>query len=165
VEIRARQPSDIPAVAAFLDRHGSTRVARLGRLEQALDHPALLAVDNGRVAGVLTYILGTPSAEILTLHADRQWGGVGTALTGAVERIAVDAGCRRLFLITTNDNVDALRFYQRRGFRLAELHPGAVDRSRGTLKPEIPHVGSYGIPLRDELVLDKDLRDENDLSM
>jgi len=56
-----------------------------------------------------------------------------------------------------NDNVDALRFYQRRGFRLAALRPGAVDASRATLKPEIPPTGAYGIPLRDELVLTKTL--------
>ena len=52
----------------------------------------------------------------------------------------------------TNDNVDALRFYQRRGFRLAELRPGAVDRSRQE-KPQIPRTGDYGIPLHDEIDL------------
>ena len=67
------------------------------------------------------------------------------------------AGCTRLWLVTTNDNVDALRFYQRRGFRLARLRAGAVDESRATLKPEIPTSGSYGIPLRDELELEMDL--------
>ena len=57
--------------------------------------------------------------------------------------------------ITTNDHVDALRFYQRRGFQLAAVHRGAVEDSRGKLKPEIPVVGAYGIPLRDEIELDK----------
>ena len=59
-------------------------------------------------------------------------------------------------LITTNDNVDALRFYQRRGFVLTELRPGAVDESR-RMKPQIPLVGAYGIPIRDELVLVREL--------
>ena len=71
---------------------------------------------------------------------------MGTAL---IETVLAETGCRRLWLITTNDNTDALRFYQRRGFRLAELHPGAVDRSRATLKPEIPVIGDHGIPIRD----------------
>jgi len=61
-------------------------------------------------------------------------------------------GCREVRLTTTNDNVDALRFYQRRGFRLAELRPGAVDRSRQE-KPQIPQTGDYGIPLHDEIDL------------
>jgi N-acetylglutamate synthase-like GNAT family acetyltransferase len=95
--------------------------------------------------------------EILTLHSDRRWSGIGTDLVAAVEEIAVSRGCRRLWLVTTNDNVDALRFYQRRGFRVAALHPGAVDRSRAELKPEIPAVGEHGIALHDELVLDKPL--------
>ena len=61
------------------------------------------------------------------------------------------AACR---LITTNDNVDALRFYQRRGYRLARVDAGAVDRSRVALKPAIPEIGAHGIPLRDELELE-----------
>ena len=71
----------------------------------------------------------------------------------AVRLLARRQGCTRLWVITTNDNVDALRFYQRRGFRLVRVHRGAVDRSRASLKPEIPPVGAYGIPLRDEIDL------------
>ena len=58
------------------------------------------------------------------------------------------------WLITTNDNLDALRFYQRRGFRITAIHAGAVDDSRARLKPEIPEAGDHGIPLRDELELE-----------
>jgi ribosomal protein S18 acetylase RimI-like enzyme len=100
---------------------------------------------------VLTYVIRGADCEILTLHSDRQRNGVGTALLAEVKRVARAAGCTRLWLITTNDNVDALRFYQRRGFRLAALRPGAVDDSRARLKPEIPEVGAHGIALRDEL--------------
>jgi GNAT superfamily N-acetyltransferase len=157
VEIRMRRPDDVPAVSAFLDRHHSMRVARLDRLERPLDHPAILALDRDVLAGVLTYIIDGATMEILTLHTEEQWMGCGTSLLRAAERTAADAHCQRLFLITTNDNVDALRFYQRRGFRLAEVRPGAVDRSRAVLKPEIPLVGNYGIPLRDELALHKPL--------
>ena len=71
----------------------------------------------------------------------------------AVRTRALDAGCGLLWVVTTNDNVDALRFYQRRGFRLARLRPGAVDESRETVKPEIPAIGDHGIPLRDEIEL------------
>jgi ribosomal protein S18 acetylase RimI-like enzyme len=104
---------------------------------------------------VLTYVVDGDSCEVLTLHARERLGGTGTALIEAVERVAVEAGCRRLWLVTTNDNVDALRFYQRRGFRLAALRAGAVDEAREALKPEIPRVGDHGIDLRDELELEK----------
>jgi GNAT superfamily N-acetyltransferase len=83
--------------------------------------------------------------------------GVGSALLAAVQDIARAAGCRCLWVVTTNDNVEGLRSYQRRGFRLALLRPGAVDRSRELLKPEIPTSGAYGIPLRDKLELEMGL--------
>ncbi len=67
---------------------------------------------------------------------------------------AAELGCSRIFVITTNDNVEALRFYQRRGFRLAELRAGDVDRSRRELRPEIPEVGEFGIEIRDEIELE-----------
>ena len=89
------------------------------------------------------------------MHVTGQWQRVGTALITAVEQLAAGHGCTRLWLITTNDNVDALRFYQRRGFQLAVIHRHAVDDSRSRLKPEIPVTGAYGIPRRDEIELEK----------
>jgi len=145
------RPGERDAVAAFLERTHSLRVARLGRLEHPLEHPSFMAVEDGRVLGVATYVPDGESCELLTLHAEPRRRGIGTAL---IEAVLAETRCRRLWLITTNDNTDALRFYQRRGFRLAELHPGAVDRSRATLKPEIPEIGDHGVPLRDELVLE-----------
>jgi GNAT superfamily N-acetyltransferase len=155
LRVRQRDESDRAEVEAFLADRYSRRVARLGRIEHPLDHPALVAERDGTLAGVLTYVLDGDGCEILTLHAAERFTGTGTALVQAVERVAADAGCHRLWLITTNDNVDALRFYQRRGFRLAALHRGAVDDSRARLKPEIPRIGEHGIELRDELELEK----------
>jgi N-acetylglutamate synthase-like GNAT family acetyltransferase len=107
---------------------------------------------------VLTYDVVGAECEILTLHADRQWAGLGTAMVAMVVDRAVAAGCRICWVLTTNDNVDALRFYQRRGFRLSALRCGAVDEARRTLKPRIPVTGDHGIPLRDEIELTRDLR-------
>lgn len=155
VSIRSVGPEHSDAVADFLRRHNHARVTRLGQLLVPLEHPAVIAErDDGSIVGVLTLRFDDVESEVLTLHVDDQWGGVGTALLSEAARLAADRGSRRLFLVTTNDNVDALRFYQRRGFRLRELHVGAVDESREALKPEIPLVGEYGIPIRDELVLE-----------
>ena len=154
--IRPAGPEDRTALEPFLTRWHSLRVARRGALEHPLDHPALLVEDDdGRLVAVLTYVIRRADCEILTLHSDRQWNGVGTALLAEVKRIARAAGCTRLWLITTNDNVDALRFYQRRGFRLAAMRSGAVDDSRARLKPEIPELGAHGIALHDELELEQ----------
>jgi GNAT superfamily N-acetyltransferase len=156
MNVRAAVPGDRGAVEAFLREHHSLRVARLGELLVPLEHPQLVAcAEDGRLLGVLTYVVRGEECEILTLHARVQWRGVGSALIEAVVGEAARQGCSRLWLLTTNDNVDALRFYQRRGFVLARLVPGGVDRARETLKPEIPLVGSYGIPIRDEVILER----------
>ena len=158
MKIRPRDAADQAAARAFLTRHGSLRVARLGELVHPLEHPALVAeAGGGQVLGMLTYVPGQDwqQCEILTLHADEQWRGAGTALIEVAGQLARRQGCARLWVITTNDNVDALRFYQRRGFCLVEVHRGAVDRSRAALKPEIPAAGAYGIPLRDEIELER----------
>ncbi|MEV5409562.1 GNAT family N-acetyltransferase [Thermopolyspora sp. NPDC052614] len=81
----------------------------------------------------------------------------GWPVIAAVEEVASGLGLGRLSLITTNDNVDALRFYQRRGFRFAAIRAGAVDDSRADLKPEIPTMDNYGIPIHDEIIPEKHL--------
>ena len=157
MRIRPRGPADEARVKAFLARQDALLNARRGEAVPAMDHPALVAEEAGEIAGVLTYVITGESCEVLTLHSEKRWAGVGTALLQEVERVARQRGCRRLWLVTTNDNVDALRFYQRRGLRISDLRIGAVEESRARLKPQIPEIGAYGIPLRDEIELSKDL--------
>jgi GNAT superfamily N-acetyltransferase len=152
--VRPVTPDDLPWVRAFLDETGSTRVARRGEVVSPLDHPMLIALDNDVPAGLLTYIVDGESCEVVTIHAVQPGQGVGTALLAAVSDTARVAGCAVLWLVTTNDNVDGLRFYQRRGFRIRAVRPGAVDDSRARLKPEIPTIGTHDIPLRDEIELE-----------
>jgi len=128
-------------------------VVSRGRLLDATVLPGFVAEGDGEPAGLLTYRVDGGDCEVVTINAFLRGAGAGTALMEAVAAAARDAGCRRVWLITTNDNLRALRFYQRRGFRLAALHRDALDRSR-ELKPSIPEVGLDGIPLRDELELE-----------
>jgi len=123
------------------------------------DHSALIASLDGVPTGLLTYVVTGDACEILTLHAVEAWHGTGTALVEALRPMAVAAGCRTIWVVTTNDNIDALRFYQRRGFRIRAVRPGAVDEARRHLKPEIPAVGDHGVPLRDEIELEERLPD------
>jgi ribosomal protein S18 acetylase RimI-like enzyme len=155
MHVRAVEAADRDRVDTFLGDHNAALVARLDQLVDARRQPAFIAEDDGELAGVVTYIVADADCEILTLHAVRPWQGIGTMLLREVERLTAEQGCTRLWLITTNDNVDALRFYQRRGFRIAGLHPGAVDANRLRIKPGIPEIGEYGIPIRDEIELEK----------
>ena len=158
MEVRPSRAEDRPAIEAFLAEHHSVRVARRAELVDPLRHHALLAWAGEELVGVATYAIRETDCELLTLHARSRFTGTGSALLTAVQGAARRSACTRLWVVTTNDNVDALRFYQRRGLRLAHLRAGAVNQSRRTLKPEIPAIGSHGIEIRDELELEMDLR-------
>ena len=155
--VRQATPDDDRSVAAFLATRGATVVARL---EDAGSAPKLIAEDGDALLGLLSYLVDGDACEVLTLHAAQPHRGVGTALLHAVEAVATANDCRRIWLVTTNDNTDALRFYQRRGFRIVRVDAGAVHRARATLKPSIPAIGDHGIPIRDEIILDKPVAGE-----
>jgi ribosomal protein S18 acetylase RimI-like enzyme len=131
---------------------GSEVVAVHGTMFRPAELAGFVAERAGRLIGLLSYDIAGDMLEIVTLNAIERRVGIGTMLVDAAIGVARRSGCREIRLTTTNDNIDALRFYQRRGFRLAELRPGAVDRARRE-KPEIPRTGEYGIPLRDEIDL------------
>lgn len=112
-----------------------------------------VAWKSGARVALTTYRLDGEECELLTLDSAVENAGAGTQLIDAVKDAARSAGCRTVWLITTNDNTHALRFYQRRGFRIKEVRPGAVDRERETIKPEIALLGNDGIPISDEIEL------------
>jgi GNAT superfamily N-acetyltransferase len=154
VQVRAVEPGDRAAVARFIEQHwlGPVVVAH-DTVFRPAGLPGFVAwLPDEPLAGLLTYEIRDGVLEIVSLDAVRQWAGTGTALVEAAAAEAASRGCSEIRLTTTNDNLDALRFYQRRGFHLAALRPGAVGRSR-QVKPQIPLTGQHGIPVRDELDL------------
>ena len=134
------------------EEFGGALQARRGELIDVLSLPGFVAEKDGRPVGILTYRRDGHECELAVIMALERHGGVGTALLDAL--LAAVLECDRIRVVTTNDNLDALRFYQRRGFRLVALRPGAVDEARERLKPQIGTVGELGIPLRDELELE-----------
>jgi ribosomal protein S18 acetylase RimI-like enzyme len=110
------------------------------------------SVEDERV-GLLTYEIRENECEIISLNSLREHFGVGSALLAAAKQAAQEARCRRVWLITTNDNLSAIGFYRRRGMQLKAVYPNALAQSR-KIKPEIPLVGNEGIPLRDEIELE-----------
>jgi ribosomal protein S18 acetylase RimI-like enzyme len=128
------------------------------RVHEPMGYPMLVATgQDGRIAGALTYDIRDDEMEAVTVDAFVERVGAGRALIAAAAGEARRLGCRRLWLITTNDNTPALRFYQRCGMRLAALHRDAIAQSR-RLKPEIPETGLDGIPIRDEIEFELPLR-------
>jgi GNAT superfamily N-acetyltransferase len=144
-------------VSQFILEHwGSNKVVSRGVIYYPQDLPGFVALHEGEKLGLVTYNITGASCEIVTINSIRPFSGVGTALIEAVKNIALESGCERLWLITTNDNLNALRFYQKRGFELVAIHRNALKLSR-KLKPEISFIGDHGIPLRDEIELEMKL--------
>jgi ribosomal protein S18 acetylase RimI-like enzyme len=134
---------------------------RRGELVDVLEGPALVAARGDQLIGLVSWLAkpAGASAEVraLVVRADARGQGAGRMLINAATDALRDAGVRRAWLGTTNDNLAALALYQKAGWRLASLRPGVLDEARRTLKPGIPEFGEHGIPLRDELELSKEL--------
>lgn len=156
IEIKGATEADREWIRRRLvESWGSQVIVLRGELVDPSGLPALIAGDR---EGLLHYrALSDDACEIVTLEAFRTGRGIGTVLVESLAALAKNNGQARLIVVTTNDNLDALRFYQARGFRLHALRPGAVDEARRTIKPEIAPTGNYGLPIRDEIELVRDL--------
>jgi len=141
-------------VTSFIqDQWGSNRVVSKGRMFDPSELEGFAAVADEKVVGLVTFRVERDECEVVTLNSLSEGTGTGSSLLNAVRDTAIKARCRRLWLITTNDNLSALRFYQKWGLRITAIYPNALERSR-MLKPEIPLLGREGIPIRDEIELE-----------
>jgi GNAT superfamily N-acetyltransferase len=144
------------ARSLLTERWGSHLVVTRGQVYEADRLPGFIALIEGKPKGLITYRIINEECEVVTLDSLIGGVGIGTSLLDAVKRVAEIRGCQRIWLITTNDNLPALKFYQKRGYRLVAVHRDALTRSR-QLKPGIPEIGLDGIPLRDEIELELNL--------
>jgi GNAT superfamily N-acetyltransferase len=150
VPIRLAAPADGPWIRELLrERWHSTQVITHGEIIDAATLPALVA-ENGR--GLATWRQIGNYAELVTLDAAPTGCGAGSALVEALVELLRGQDCQQLWLTTTNDNLSALKFYLRRGFRLLHVMPGAIDDARRQ-KPALSLIGRHGIPMHDELAL------------
>jgi ribosomal protein S18 acetylase RimI-like enzyme len=154
ISIRRLTVDDLPRLrAVWKENWGDEFVVAHGVIyyPDALD--GFIALDGAEWIGEITHTFSENECEIVSLDSMREGMGVGTMLIQKVVEEAREKGCRRIFLITTNDNLNALGFYQKRGFELVAVHRGAINESR-KLKPGISLIGANNIPLRDEIELE-----------
>lgn len=138
----------------FIREHwGSETMISRGIMHQLGTYPGFVALHQGQRVALLTYDIRDNACEVTSLDSTLPGLGIGTALLEAATQTAKQLSCTRLWLITSNDNIDALRFYQKRGFCLVAIHRDAITEAR-KLKPTIPLIGEHGIPIRDEVELE-----------
>jgi uncharacterized damage-inducible protein DinB/N-acetylglutamate synthase-like GNAT family acetyltransferase len=153
VEVRPFTTDDAGWAAELLDRELAGRLqARRGELIDVLDGEGLVAWRGGERVGLATFRDDGPGRiELSALVATERAGGIGSALVNGLADEGRKRGVGEIRATTTNDNLDALAFYQRRGFVLEELRGGAVEGSRSAIKPGIPRHAANGLPIRDEI--------------
>jgi ribosomal protein S18 acetylase RimI-like enzyme len=149
--LREKHASDNEGLAkVWTANYGGVTVVSRGHEQRPLELSGYVAIEDGELAGAVTWNQVGDQFEIVTLDAFHDDRGIGTALLEAAIAFARRCGARRAWLITSNDNIRALRFYQRRGWDMVALHRNAIDESR-KLKPEIPQHGDHDIRVRHEI--------------
>jgi len=157
VQVRPLNQSDHKwAMGLIKDVWASTRIVSKGKVHDINELPGIIAIHKNNRVGLIFYDIIGGECEIVSLNSLKENIGIGTALLKEIERTSALQGCKRLWAITTNDNIDALRFYQTKGFKIVAIHLNALEQSR-RLKPEIPFLGSNDIEIRDEIELEKTL--------
>ncbi len=132
---------------------GSDFIIADHKIYRPKDLSGIIIEENDEKLGLLTYIIENNECKIISLNSLKQNKGVGTILLDELKRTAKEKGAIRILIETTNDNLNALRFYQKRGFQIIAVYPNAIDEARKK-KPQIPLIGENNIPLRDVLELE-----------
>lgn len=146
-------------VSEFLiDNWYSTNISVRGKLIDASILDGFYVKNRNKIIGLVTYMIEDNTCEIITLDSKLENKGIGTELIKRVEEIVKQTNCNRIKLVTTNDNLNALKFYQKRGYHISNIYYNAMDEVR-IIKPDVPKLGEDNIPLNDEIELEKILND------
>jgi len=153
-KIRKITKEDRGWIKKFITQNwGSEKIISKGKIYFPHKLPGFVAVREREYLGLITYSVEGNDCQIITLDSIIKRKGIGQALVKEVKKVAKNLGCKRIWLITTNDNIDTFVFWQKIGFSIKAVYPNAISLSR-KLKPEIPLIGNYGIPIKDEIELE-----------
>jgi ribosomal protein S18 acetylase RimI-like enzyme len=154
---RSKLPSDDPWIKGVATKlWGEVEMVTKDHIYNLLALPNIVAECDGKPVAFIMYAKEGQMCEIVALYSSIEKQGIGTALIDTVKKQATKDGCIKLWLLTTNDNLDALSFYKKRGFVVTATRKGEIDRQREK-KPEIPKIGFHGIPIHDEIELEQQL--------
>jgi len=154
IKIRKTKNSDLEWIRnLFINNWGSDFIVSRGKIHRPENLEGFIIEENGEKLGLATVNIENNEMEFVTLDSLKPGRGIGTMLVNEVVNMAKERNVKRLWLITTNDNLNALKFYQKNNFRLVKVYAGAIAESR-KIKPQIPEIGEDGIPIRDEIELE-----------
>ena len=134
----------------LIEQWESTNITIRGKIVDGTKLNGFIAKINDKLVGLITYLIEEGECEICTLNSFIENKGIGSSLIEKVKFVAKENNCSRLKLVTTNDNIRGIEFYQRRGFNFANLYKDSISKAR-LLKPEIPMYADNGLPIKDEI--------------
>jgi ribosomal protein S18 acetylase RimI-like enzyme len=129
---------------------GSEKIVSRGKIHNVKNTTGIMVIEDKKIIGIGLYEIKNGECEIVLLETFKQNTGIGTKIIEKIKETAKQNKCKRLWLVTSNDNINALKFYQKRGFVFKNIYINEMENAR-KLKPEIPLLGNYGIPIKDEI--------------
>jgi len=153
-KLRKTNPSDLEWIRnLFIAEWAGDFIIGAGKIHRPENLEGFIAEENGEKVGLITFDVRNNKMELVSINSLKPGKGIGTALLNEVIKTARERRLKKIFLVTTNDNLTALRFYQKNGFRMVKIYPNAIDDARKT-KPKIPEIGEDGIPMKDAIGLE-----------
>jgi ribosomal protein S18 acetylase RimI-like enzyme len=155
IKIRLKNRNDNERIETYLiNNWGGDSIISKGRKHNCRDLQGIIAEGDYSISGMCLYYIEDDELEIVLIESFIEHNGIGSLLLKDIENVAVENGIKRIWLVTTNDNINAMRFYLKRGFTFKRIERNAIDEYR-KMKPGIPIIGNYGIPIIDELEFEK----------
>ena len=157
MDIRNISPQNRQQINYFISSHWvSTNMVVRGKIVDMTILDGVAIYENETIIGLVTYKINGNECEIISLDSLKENQGIGTGLVNKVIEIATKVKCTKIKLITTNDNINAIRFYQKRGFDMVRIYYNALVSAR-KIKPSIPMIGEFNIPLKHEIEFEKNM--------
>jgi GNAT superfamily N-acetyltransferase len=155
IKIRLKNRNDNERIASYLvNNWGGDFIISKGKSHYCEDLQGLIVEGDYSIKGLCLYLIENDELEVVLIESFEENLGVGSSLMKEIENIAIESSIKRIWLVTTNDNINAMRFYLKNGFVFRKIDRNAVDGYR-KIKQGIPLVGNYGIPIMDELEFEK----------
>lgn len=151
--IRSIEEADKTWIKKVMVNAWGSEMVVASKLFNTLTLPGFIAEVDNKPMGIVIFDITDEKLEIVSLNSVLEGYGVGSALIEKVKELAKEKKLKNVWLLTSNDNINSLKFYQKRNFRITKVYPDAIDEAR-KIKPQIPKIGDYGIPLKDALELE-----------